>query len=161
MWDFPGPGLEPVSPALAGRFLTTAPPGKPNWRFFYWEISPGLWWILFISLLGLGRWTSWQSFYYRFLAGLDCWLRKHTFTIYKHTHTYTNTRVYTQAWSSDNLNHDELGSTSPGREDSCLTRLLKPTRRQRLHLHPSQLWCYFRASLLFLSAFGERYQSST
>ena len=25
---FPGSGLEPVSPALAGRFLTTAPPGK-------------------------------------------------------------------------------------------------------------------------------------
>ena len=29
MWDLPGPGLEPVSPALAGEFLTTAPPGKP------------------------------------------------------------------------------------------------------------------------------------
>ena len=29
MWDIPGPGLEPVSPALAGGFLTTAPPGKP------------------------------------------------------------------------------------------------------------------------------------
>ena len=28
MWHLPGPGLEPVSPALAGRFLTTAPPGK-------------------------------------------------------------------------------------------------------------------------------------
>ena len=28
MWDLPGPGLEPVSPALAGRVLTTAPPGK-------------------------------------------------------------------------------------------------------------------------------------
>ena len=28
MWDLPGPGLKPVSPALAGRFLTTAPPGK-------------------------------------------------------------------------------------------------------------------------------------
>ena len=26
-WDLPGPGLEPVSPALAGGFLTTAPPG--------------------------------------------------------------------------------------------------------------------------------------
>ena len=25
MWDLPGPGLEPVSLALAGRFLTTAP----------------------------------------------------------------------------------------------------------------------------------------
>ena len=31
MWDLPGPGLQPVSPALAGGFLTTAPPGKP-WR---------------------------------------------------------------------------------------------------------------------------------
>ena len=29
MWDLPGPGLEPVSPALADGFLTTAPPGKP------------------------------------------------------------------------------------------------------------------------------------
>ena len=28
-WDLPRPGLEPVSPALAGRFSTTAPPGKP------------------------------------------------------------------------------------------------------------------------------------
>ena len=27
MWDLPRPGLEPVSPALAGRF-STAPPGK-------------------------------------------------------------------------------------------------------------------------------------
>ena len=27
--DPPGPGLEPVSPALAGRLSTTAPPGKP------------------------------------------------------------------------------------------------------------------------------------
>ena len=29
MWDLPRPGLEPLSPALAGRFSTTAPPGKP------------------------------------------------------------------------------------------------------------------------------------
>ena len=29
MWDPPRPGLEPVSPALAGRLSTTAPPGKP------------------------------------------------------------------------------------------------------------------------------------
>ena len=29
MWDPPGPGPEPVSPALAGRFPTTVPPGKP------------------------------------------------------------------------------------------------------------------------------------
>ena len=30
MWDPPRPGLEPVSPALAGRLSTTAPPGKPH-----------------------------------------------------------------------------------------------------------------------------------
>ena len=30
MWDLPRPGLEPVFPALAGRFSTTAPPGKPS-----------------------------------------------------------------------------------------------------------------------------------
>ena len=30
MWDPPGPRLEPVSPALAGRFSTTVPPGKPQ-----------------------------------------------------------------------------------------------------------------------------------
>ena len=29
LWDLPRPGLEPMSPALAGRLSTTAPPGKP------------------------------------------------------------------------------------------------------------------------------------
>ena len=33
MWDLPRPGLEPVSPALAGGFLTTAPSGKPYCEF--------------------------------------------------------------------------------------------------------------------------------
>ena len=37
MWDPPRPGLEPVSPALAGRLSTTAPPGKPL-RCFYVEL---------------------------------------------------------------------------------------------------------------------------
>ena len=29
VWDPPRSGLEPVSPALAGRLSTTEPPGKP------------------------------------------------------------------------------------------------------------------------------------
>ena len=29
MWDLPRPGLEPMSPAPAGRLSTTAPPGNP------------------------------------------------------------------------------------------------------------------------------------
>ena len=39
MWDPPRPGLEPVSPALAVRFSTTAPPGKPPSYFYciFWN----------------------------------------------------------------------------------------------------------------------------
>ena len=33
MWDPPGPGLEPVSPALAGGFLTTVPPAKSQTNY--------------------------------------------------------------------------------------------------------------------------------
>ena len=39
MWDLPRPGLEPVSPALAGRFSTTAPPGKPRSVLFCLALS--------------------------------------------------------------------------------------------------------------------------
>ena len=44
-WDLPGPGLEPVSLALAGRFLTTVPPGKSF--FFVYFISSGFFFFLF------------------------------------------------------------------------------------------------------------------
>ena len=48
MWDLLGPGLEPLSPALAGGFLTTASPGKSSDSQFlkvivtirYWLYSP-------------------------------------------------------------------------------------------------------------------------
>ena len=33
MWNLPGPGTEPMSPALAGEFLTSGPPRKS------WETS--------------------------------------------------------------------------------------------------------------------------
>ena len=39
MWDLPRPGLEPVSPALAGRLSTTAPPGKPH-SFIFNSFGP-------------------------------------------------------------------------------------------------------------------------
>ena len=39
MWDLPGPGLEPMSSALAGGFLTTAPPGKPSVCFLIIGVS--------------------------------------------------------------------------------------------------------------------------
>ena len=51
MRDPPRPGLEPVSPALAGRLSTTAPPGKPlivdfNLRFLV-EVFSFLFAIIF------------------------------------------------------------------------------------------------------------------
>ena len=38
MWDLPGPGFEPVSPALADGFLTTVSPGKPYFNKFFKKI---------------------------------------------------------------------------------------------------------------------------
>ena len=58
MWDLPGPGIKPVSPALAGRFFTTEPQGKPlfylifnsnfyiKWLVLLWLI---LWLVLFLE----------------------------------------------------------------------------------------------------------------
>ena len=30
--DLPDPGIEPMSPTLAGRYFTTEPPGKPSFK---------------------------------------------------------------------------------------------------------------------------------
>ena len=35
-WNLPGPGIKLVSPALAGRFFTAEPPGKPAVEFSNW-----------------------------------------------------------------------------------------------------------------------------
>ena len=57
MWDLPGPGLEPVSPALAGGFLTTVWPGKPLiGALFHWHLK----WLLISKYL--------LTFFYLFSA---------------------------------------------------------------------------------------------
>ena len=45
MWDLPGPGNEPMSHALTGRFFSSTPLGKPRWVDLFahsdwWEVSP-------------------------------------------------------------------------------------------------------------------------
>ena len=37
MWDLPRSGIEPVSPALAGKLFTTEPPWKPSDTFIMTE----------------------------------------------------------------------------------------------------------------------------
>ena len=52
MWNLPGSGIKPVSPALAGRFFITEPPGKPFGFFFSFghtacymgSLFPNQWW---------------------------------------------------------------------------------------------------------------------
>ena len=41
LWDLPGPRIEPLSPALAGGFLTTEPPGKSLYYCFQNQSSDG------------------------------------------------------------------------------------------------------------------------
>ena len=61
MWDPPRPVLEPASPALAGRFSTTAPPGKPR-KLFSIPITRCLLTIfiddMYASLVSLS-WSTW------------------------------------------------------------------------------------------------------
>ena len=59
MWDLPRPGLEPVSPALAGRFSTTVPPGKPRASFLSRHDFWGSLWLIFICFhLKLGTYFT-------------------------------------------------------------------------------------------------------
>ena len=66
MWDLPGPGLEPVSPALAGRFSTTAPPGKPH-PIFYLVNQASV--SVFSSVKW--RWWCWYDYLQRRCWGLS------------------------------------------------------------------------------------------
>ena len=65
MWDPPRPGLEPASPASAGRPSTTAPPGKPSKWLLNHQIYPYPPFYLFITisfLAGLGLRCCAQAF---------------------------------------------------------------------------------------------------
>ena len=55
MWDLPRPGLEPVSPALAGRLSTTAPPGKPPEEFKL-HMQARIWFLL--DSVGLANYSQ-------------------------------------------------------------------------------------------------------
>ena len=66
MWNLPGPGIEPMSPTLAGGFLTTTPPGKSSalnsflLHFFCYDSSPYT-----VSLYGV----HWLSIFLSFSFG--------------------------------------------------------------------------------------------
>ena len=71
VWDLPRPGVEPVSPASAGGFLSAVPRGKADLGAFYVLLTAlvfysaptsQLWWLLDTprSLMGKGNGTPLQ-----------------------------------------------------------------------------------------------------
>ena len=74
MWDLPRLGLEPVSPALAGGFSTTAPPGKP-WYLIFCQIK--LKWSRELTCQIERRCiATWCHYRMLVLHHLTCWLIK-------------------------------------------------------------------------------------
>ena len=55
MWDLPGSGIEPGSPALAGRFFTTEPPWKPHVLILVFAFMIRLCFFLCPLILGTAR----------------------------------------------------------------------------------------------------------
>ena len=50
VWNLPGPGMEPVSSALAGGLLTTVPPGESWLQFYIWLSSYIFMMVLYICI---------------------------------------------------------------------------------------------------------------
>ena len=69
-WGLPGPGMESVSPTLAGRFFTTEPPGKPKALGLYSTVFRGILLLkhslLYPQLLYTSKW-AWKIFHIDFL----------------------------------------------------------------------------------------------
>ena len=63
MWDLPRPGLEPMSPALAGGFLTTAPPGKPSFFFTLHILFAAIYFCNWSIILYIATFLNFYSFY--------------------------------------------------------------------------------------------------
>ena len=80
-WDPPRPGLEPVSPALADRFSTTAPPGKPKEHFLNDAVIS---WSLFVvkplsnegSHLRVTKGEQIQSLTHQFIHSFNSWIER-------------------------------------------------------------------------------------
>ena len=90
MWDLPGPGLKPVSPALAGGFLTTAPPGKSLlYSLLYLTLSLGIMLLGFIH--GFACVSSLFLFY--------CWVVLHGIVILQlFIHSFTDIWISSTFW---------------------------------------------------------------
>ena len=101
--DLPDPGIKPRSPALAGRFFTTEPPGKPTkyekmgfsslFQIFFHSITEMKPCYMTSRVLGTGLqrwlWHSWP-------------LKQHRFELQESTYTwfFTIGKYYRPTWAT-------------------------------------------------------------
>ena len=79
MWDLPGPGLKPVSPALAGGFLTTVPPGKSSYGFLNFRDLNLCAFYITLEFIGLEK---------------TCFHHSGSFGTFSNLHFYHSLKVY-------------------------------------------------------------------
>ena len=122
--NLPRPGVKPVSPALAGRFLSTVPSGKP-------------------SLVNFNLNFFLQTKVAMCLFRYFCWLNKHSWlhkslSIYYHTFRNVSVKIYQNRllswlnWISNNLSRNLNNGTT------CTSSLFIPqgkisTSRRKIH----------------------------
>ena len=82
MWDLPGPGTKPVSPALARRFSTTEPSGTPSCIILEYTLRWKFKWNnLGIPKISLHSYSSAPS-YHASTQNSPCLCSPHNFTLY-------------------------------------------------------------------------------
>ena len=96
MWDLPGPGLEPVSPALAGGFLTMAPPGKPkSVHSFYNTTQPPKEMFHNFQSLKYSKVHSKSLYIYLYIYILYMYIYRYIYIcMYTYSYVYRNKCIY-------------------------------------------------------------------
>ena len=168
MWDLPGPGLEPVCPALAGGFLTTAPPGKSQpigflvacclvsmlvllwtcvYKFWFEQLFPVLLglhlWVKLLDHVEIPRGTLWETSNQFSAAkpGSVCcvWYTRSTRTFLWTVQTLEATLTHTEPVVQ------EIGWHAPGRRAWDVSAVIPSTSQQTFCWNPigtgsSQAW---------------------
>jgi len=105
-WNFPGPGIEPMSPALASRLLSTVPPGKSqSLHSLWWTFTKSCWVHQALScLVGFGQESNYSSviFFFFFLSYLftenSCFFKIPQTKVLTHIISHTLKDHWSQKW---------------------------------------------------------------
>ena len=139
MWKLPGSGMQPVSPALAGRFWTTGPPGKSRAGVS----NPNLW----MRNRTLGK-VKWQA------QGHQVWPGPHVFW------PWTQNSLYYTTLLTKDRQMTNKGVNISGRHelvvDRGFTHILVPRDMiWQPRTFPRSSWCCSQSESCTLLRLGE------